>query len=168
MHRAILALPAIVLLAACQPAMNGARTAATPRADMPPAAPQAPPAPAPAQVVKAPAPPASARTAAALDTTTPEQKAAAARKPAADAERLLGETVASLGDATRPGLWIRTPLADAAGSGRVEDAASGKSAMVELIPLDGPDTAGSEISLAALRVLEIGLTDLPTLKVYAQ
>lgn len=166
MHPAIFVLPALVALAACQPAQLATRPAApSPQTGASAAAPAA--APAAAKVVKAPAPPAGARTADALDTTTAAQKAAAVQKPASGETRL-GETIGSLGDATEPGLWIKTPLASVRGAGRIEHKASGKSALVELIPLDGPKTAGSEVSLAAMRLLGVGLTDLPDLDVYAQ
>lgn len=131
-----------------------------------------PPAPVPdapeeiREVVSAPDPEAGARTAEALDTTTDAQKAAASAAPTGG-ERRLGETVASLGDPTMPGLWIRTPLASEGGSGRIENPANGKSAVVQLIPLEGEATAGSQVSLAALRLLDAPLTDLPTLVVYA-
>ncbi|SFP70769.1 hypothetical protein [Tranquillimonas alkanivorans] len=115
----------------------------------------------------APPPPPAARTAEEFDTTTPEQRAAAAA-PAQGGETRLGETVASLGDPGEPGLWIRTPLVEARQPGRIEYPATGKSAQVDLIPRDGPATAGSQVSLAALRLLEAPLTDLPTLVVYAQ
>ena len=119
-----------------------------------------------AAVVAAPRPPAAARTAEQFDTTTPEQRAAAV----ADAEggTLLGTTVASLGIPTEAGLWIETPLAETPGSGRLVYAETGRSALVELRPIDGPDSAGSRVSLAAMRLLEAPLTGLPTLEVYAQ
>ncbi|WP_040610789.1 hypothetical protein [Oceaniovalibus guishaninsula] len=153
-----IAITALLALAACAQTTGrpGGGAAAT-AIDRP-----APP-PEIAAVVTAPPPPAAARTAAALDTTTPEQKEAATA--AATGGRLLGETVASLGDPTEPGLWIRTPLADAAGSGRLEY--QGRSAVVQLIPADGPATGGSQVSLAAMRLLGAPLTDLPTLNVYA-
>jgi len=111
-------------------------------------------------------PPASARTAEQFDTTTAAERAVAAAPPAPAGERLLGRTVASLGDPTQAGFWIKTPLVDAAGTGRVVFPGSGKSSQVELIPLDGPATGGSQLSLAAMRLIEAPLTDLPTVEVY--
>lgn len=117
-------------------------------------------------VTRAPAPRAAARsTAAQLDTTTPQQRAAAAQ-PARAAETKLGTTVASLGDPTRSGFWIRTPLVKEPAMGRLRNPANGKSAQVELLPLDGPAGAGSQVSLPALQLLGISLTDLPTIEVY--
>ncbi|WP_348655723.1 hypothetical protein, partial [uncultured Sulfitobacter sp.] len=94
-------------------------------------------------------PPAGARTADALDTTTAEQRAEAS-KPAAAGAKSLGTTVASLGSATEPGLWMKTPLVKSEMQGRVTNPATGKSSTVELIPLDGPASGGSRMSLSAL------------------
>lgn len=110
----------------------------------------------------APPPPANARSVEEFDTTTEEQRMAAA-SPAAGG-RLLGTTVASLGDPSRPGFWIETPLATTPGQGRLVYPASGKSVEVELLPLE---SGSSRVSLAAFRLLEAPLTDLPVLEVYA-
>ncbi len=113
-------------------------------------------------------PAASARTVEQFDTTTPEERQAAAAAPAqAGGEQRLGETVASLGDPTKPGFWLESPLVSAPKTGRVYFPGSGKSAQVDLIPIEGPDTAGSRISLAAMRLIEAPLTDLPTIEVFA-
>lgn len=74
--------------------------------------------------------------------------------------------MASLGDPTRPGFWLETPLVEAPAQGRVELAATGKSAQVELIPIAGAASAGSRISLPAMRLIEAPLTDLATLRVF--
>lgn len=165
--RITIALPRLILtaglLAGCtQGAMMTGRTAAT--------APQTPmtteQVAAATAITRAPAPrPAARATAAQLDTTTPEQRAAAA-KPAQAAEVKLGSTVASLGDPTEGGFWIKTPLVKERGLGRIVDLATGKSAKVDLIPLDGPASGGSQVSLPALQLLGVSLTDLPTLEVY--
>lgn len=103
------------------------------------------------------------QTVAALDTTTPAEKAAAAA-PATGGGKL-GSTVASLGDATEGGFWIKTPLAKAAAKGRVVNPANGKSANVDLQPLAGGG-AGSQLSLAAMQALGVSLTDLPEIEVW--
>ena len=100
----------------------------------------------------------------ALDTTTAAEREAAARAPAS-AGAALGSTVVSLGSATEPGLWLKTPLVDAEQPGRVTNPATGKSAAVTLIPLEGPATAGSRMSLPALRLIGASLTDLTTVEV---
>lgn len=109
-----------------------------------------------------PLPPENARSIEEFDTTTEEQRIAAAA-PAAGG-RLLGETVASLGDPSRPGFWIETPLADGPGTGRLVYPVNGKSVEVDLLPLE---SGSSRVSLAAFRLLDAPLTDLPVLEVYA-
>lgn len=111
----------------------------------------------------APPPPANARTVDQFDTTTEEQRVAAATPSAGGT--LLGTTIASLGDPSRAGFWIETPLADAQGQGRLVYPVNGKSVEVALIPTEG---GSSRVSLAALRLLEAPLTDLPVLEVYAR
>ncbi|MBS0123611.1 hypothetical protein [Thetidibacter halocola] len=112
--------------------------------------------------LSAPTPPANARTQEQFDTTTAEQRAAAASAPAAATEQSLGETVVSLGDVARPGFWLETALVSAPAKGRVVYPATGESAQVDLIPIDG----GSRLSLAAMRLIGAPLTDLPTVQVY--
>lgn len=112
----------------------------------------------------APPPPPAARTAEALDTTTPEQRAAATAAPEAPVSEL-GTTVVSLGSPTEPGLWLKTPLVKTEAKGRVTNPANGQSSLVTLIPLDGPATAGSQMSLAAMRLIELPLTDLTEVRV---
>lgn len=112
----------------------------------------------------APPPPPAAKTAEALDTTTAEQRAAATAAPAA-AGRSLGRTVVSLGSPTEPGLWLKTPLVKAEAQGRVTNPASGKSSLVTLLPLDASATAGSQMSLAAMRLIGLSLTDLTEVEV---
>lgn len=117
-------------------------------------------------ITRAPAPrPAARATPAQLDTTTPDQRAAAAR-PAEAAETRLGTTIASLGNPSEGGFWIKTPLVRERGVGRIVDPSTGKSAKVDLIPLDGPASGGSQVSLPALQLLGVSLTDLPTIEVY--
>lgn len=116
-------------------------------------------------------PPEGARTAEEFDTVSAGEKQAAAEAAevaaASGAGETLGQTVASLGDPAEPGLWIKTPLARGPGKGRVVYPVNGKAVEVELIPLDGPKTGGSRMSLAALRTLEAPLTELATVEVYA-
>ncbi len=123
------------------------------------------PTPPPSTTVSAPPPPAAARTADQFDTTSAEERAAATAAPAAAAEERLGTTIASLGSPADPGLWLETPLVSSVTQGRVETAA-GKSVKLELRPSGGAAGSGSEISLPALRLLEVPLTSLPELTVY--
>lgn len=139
-------------LAACDAAMTGGTTGAA-TAPMP-----------------APRTPAQTVSAAPAETTAAEAAAAeaAAAAPAATAARgRLGTTVASLGDATEAGLWLKTPLVKARSKGRVVDPATGRSVNVDLIPLGGAASAGSQMSLPAMTALGVGLTDLPEVEVFA-
>lgn len=78
----------------------------------------------------------------------------------------LGTTVASLGDPTRPGMWLETSLVTAETAGRLE-AENGASVEVTLLPSGGAPGSGSRISILAMQALGLGLTDLPTLTVIA-
>ncbi len=121
-----------------------------------------------AAAVAAPPPPPAARTAEEFDTTTEEQRAAAVATPAAVTETRLGTTVASLGPPAEPGLWLKTGLVTETVMGRVEYAERGTSVTLELRPSGGAASSGSEISLAAMRLLEAPLTGLPEITVYRQ
>jgi hypothetical protein len=123
---------------------------------------RAPP-PVEAAAVPAVLPPTSgARTAEEFDTTTAEQRAAATNVAPA-AEQTLGQVVVSLGDPADPGLWLETSLVSAPRPGRVV-APSGAEALVEL----RPGTGGARLSLPAMRLLGLPLTDLPTVTVHGR
>ncbi|MCK0148787.1 hypothetical protein MWU54_02030 [Marivita sp. S6314] len=111
-------------------------------------------------------PPPTARTVEEFDTTTEEERAAAASVDVGG-ERSLGTTIVSLGDPARPGFWIETPLVSAPGQGRVLYPATGQSSQVELIPIDGPATAGSRMSLPAMRLVGVPLTGLVEVQVFS-
>ena len=114
------------------------------------------------------APPANARTADEFDTTTEEERTAAVEAAqSGGGDRDLGTTVASLGAAADPGFWMKTPLVDSPGKGRVEYPAKGTTVAVDLIPLDAEPGSGSQLSLAAMRLLEADLTGLPEVRVFA-
>ena len=85
---------------------------------------------------------------------------------ATPASGLLGETVAALGDPVQPGFWLKTPLVTTEQPGILERP-GGATVQVTLLPLGGEVTGGSQISLAAMRALNIGLTELITLQVYS-
>lgn len=162
----VAAILAVAVLAGCTQQGTGITAARPAAAAAPQTAMSAAQTEAAAAVTRAPAPrPAARATPAQLDTTTPEQRAAAAR-PAQTSESRLGTTIASLGNPTEGGFWIKTPLVRERGIGRIVDPATGKSAKVDLIPLDGPAGGGSQVSLPALQLLGVSLTDLPTIEVY--
>lgn len=112
---------------------------------------------------KAEVPPLDARTVDEFDTTSAEDRAEAT---SGQGGTLLGTTIASLGAVTEPGFWLKTPLVSTPAPGRVELPKTGTFVNVDLIPLDGPETGGSQLSLGAMRLLDVPLTDLPELRVY--
>ena len=147
------------------PAPDAAASAAGAAPEAPAAAPPevAPETPEEVQaVVSAPPPAAGANTAAALDTVSDEQKAAA--QSVTEGGNRLGEVTASLGDPTEGGLWVKTALVSSTQPGRIENPANGQSGLVELRPGDG----GTTLSLSTMRLLEIPLTDIPTVVIYSQ
>lgn len=109
--------------------------------------------------------PQNARTVEQFDTTTASERAAA-ETAVTSSNPLIGRTIASLGDPAAGGFWLETPLVSAVQIGSVKEVASGNTVSVELRPISGAESAGSRISLAAMRVLEVSLTDLPELDVY--
>ena len=111
--------------------------------------------------------PEDARTAEEFDTTSAADRATALEAAAASGtEADLGVTIATLGDVTQTGIWLKTPLVSEPSKGRVEATENGKAVAVDLIPLEGQAGAGSRISLAAMRLLEVDLTSLSELLVY--
>lgn len=78
----------------------------------------------------------------------------------------LGDTLATLGDATDPGLWLETPLVEATQAGRLT-AVNGRTVEVTLRPAGGARGAGSRISLAAMQALGLSLTAIAPLRVDA-
>jgi hypothetical protein len=78
--------------------------------------------------------------------------------------RFMGFTVASLGDAATPGLWIETPLVTTEQPGRVVSE-NGLQLFLTLRPSGGARNSGSRLSLQAFQELGIPLTALPTVTV---
>ena len=74
--------------------------------------------------------------------------------------RRLGTTVATLGAAGEAGFWLKTPLVKEERNGVVRSRDTGKSVAVTLIPINAPVTAGSRLSLSAMRSLGLPLTAL--------
>ena len=77
----------------------------------------------------------------------------------------LGTTIASLGTATEPGMWLKTPLVAKTRPGKVTW--GGNSLAVTLIPIEGESGAGSRISLQAMQALGMPLTELSEIQVSA-
>ncbi len=97
------------------------------------------------------------------DRVRPVARPVAVPTPAGSLRRQ-GTTVASLGDPSRPGAWLETPLVNAEQPGQVRHGDLGL--VVTLIPAGGPVTAGSRLSLAAMRELKLPLTELTEVEVY--
>lgn len=104
---------------------------------------------------------------AALDQTSPEERAAAMAPPAARTQ-LLGETLASLGSPADQGLWLRTGLVTRVTQGRIETQDGSGSLRVELRPSGAVAGSGSQLSLSGFTTLGLPLTQLVTLRVYAE
>jgi len=123
--------------------------------------------------VAAPAPTASTRppltgaprTVADFDRVSEDERQAAVAPPPAVAGSI-GTTVASLGDPARPGFWMETPLVSEPGRGSVLYRANGRRLNVDLIPIPGPASGGSRLSLSAMRMLDAPLTGLPQVDVF--
>ena len=79
--------------------------------------------------------------------------------------RVLGTTIASLGSPAEPGLWLKTPLVASLKAGQAEY--QGRTITLELRPSGGATGSGSQISLAAMRLIGAPLTSLPELTVLA-
>ncbi|WP_299597541.1 hypothetical protein [uncultured Tateyamaria sp.] len=100
------------------------------------------------------------------ETAVDEQSSEAPDDAAEVSIGTLGRTVASLGNAAEPGLWLKTPLVSVEQSGRVYYAETNTTVDVTLIPIDGPSTAGSRLSLQAMQALGAPLTGLPEVDVF--
>ncbi|WP_019955737.1 hypothetical protein [Yoonia vestfoldensis] len=108
-----------------------------------------------------PAPPRTARTVEQFDTTSAAERQAATQVSAGGAE--IGNTIATLGSPTEPGIWLKTPLVTAVTQGRIRY--QGRTINAELRPSGGAAGSGSQISLAAMRLIEAPLTGLVDLTV---
>ena len=105
-----------------------------------------------------------------LDATdaVPGESEDAAKDPAAPAAPGgAGDTVAGLGDPTRTGFWIETPLVSAETTGRVTNPVNGKWVRMTLLPSGGAPGSGSRLSAQAMQALGIPLTELATVRVSA-
>ncbi len=110
-------------------------------------------------------PPGTARTVDEFDTTTAEERAAASASAADTKGQALGTTIVSLGDPAQPGFWLETALVRAPGKGRVLYPATGEQVQVDLRPLA---EGGSRLSLPAMRLLGVSLTELVEVEVFSE
>lgn len=155
--RLILILPLAAFAGCTSPSMQGlfGTDLGTPAV---PAAPTLNPAP-------PPPPPASATTAEQFDTTSDADRALATAPTTAQTSTSLGTTIASLGPPAEPGIWLKTPLVTQLTLGRIEY--EGTSINIELRPSGGASGSGSQISLAAMRLIKAPLISLPELIVFS-
>ena len=100
-----------------------------------------------------------------LDVATTEERKAAITPRSGAQEQALGEIIVSLGNPADIGFWIKTSLISNESTGRVRHTASGKSVNVTLFPLEGQGSA-SQISLSAMRALDLPLTSLSLVTVF--
>ena len=100
-----------------------------------------------------------------FDRVSAEERQAAIAPPSAAAGSI-GSTIASLGDPGRPGFWMETPLVRSPTRGSVLYRPRGRRLNLDLIPIDGPASGGSRLSLSAMRMLDAPLTGLPRVDVF--
>ena len=103
--------------------------------------------------------------AAVLDVATAQERLAAARQATPSLSKSLGSTIASLGNPAETGFWFKTSLVDRTQPGRIVFKETGKSVNVTLIPLEAHGI-GSQVSLSAMRLFGVSLTELLEIKVY--
>lgn len=127
-------------------------------------APQAAAAPAPRAPTRPPLTGAP-RTVEEFDVVSDDEREAAVAAPVAAAGSI-GTTVASLGDPGRSGFWLETPLVSEPTRGSILYRPTGRRLNVDLIPIAGPASGGSRISLSAMRMLDAPLTGLPQIDVF--
>jgi hypothetical protein len=114
----------------------------------------------------APRPPTTATTVDQFDTTSDEDRTAATNVNTAVETQELGVTTASLGSPAEPGIWLKTPFVTELTQGRITY--NDTSINIELRPSGGASGSGSQISLAAMRLIEAPLTSLPEIVVFAK
>ncbi|QOL80658.1 hypothetical protein [Pseudooceanicola spongiae] len=94
----------------------------------------------------------------------PESAAEVSVRPPARPSK--GRTVATLGAAGEPGLWLKTPMVKTVQKGRITAIETGTTISAQLIPINGPETAGSRLSLQAMQALGVPLAGLIEIDVY--
>jgi hypothetical protein len=103
--------------------------------------------------------PRSARNVDDFDTTTAAVRQAATQVVAGGTA--IGTTIATLGAPADPGIWVKTPLVTQVTQGRIRY--QGRVINAELRPSGGVAGSGSQISLAAMRLIAAPLTGLVAL-----
>ena len=148
--RLIFILPLVVMTGCASPSTQGifGTTPAAPAAIPTPTLDPTPP----------PPPPTTATTVDQFDTTSEEDRAAATDVATETGTQELGTTIATLGSPTEPGIWLKTPLVTELSEGQVTF--GDKTINIELRPSGGASGSGSQMSLAAMRLINAPLTGL--------
>lgn len=95
-----------------------------------------------------------------------ENEIAQATKPIVRPEQDKGLTIASLGLLDKDGFWLSTPLVKSKVKGRVVVEKTGASVNVILLPNGAAAGSGSQLSIAAMQVLAVPITDLVEMRVF--
>lgn len=133
--RAVIPVVILTFLAACGPLIGGGKTSGEP----------------------VPGPDPEIAEVGGLSDPVPDESA---MRPADSSLAEPQNTIAGLGDPGKPGLWLETPLVKVKGPGRIRLATGGGVVAVTLLPVPGEATAGSRLSLDAMRQLGAPLTEL--------
>ena len=100
----------------------------------------------------------------ALDIATTEERSEATTIKAVSNEKSLGIAIAALGNPAETGFWVKSDLVKSPTKGRITDLASGKKVNVDLFPAETAQS-GTQISLSAMRALDVSLIDLPEVQI---
>lgn len=99
-------------------------------------------------------------------TNVSDAEIAKATKPTVRPEQDKGLTIASLGLLNEDGFWLSTPLVKTKTEGRAVVEKTGASVNLTLLPNGQPAGSGSQLSIAAMQVLAVPITDLVELRVF--
>ena len=101
-------------------------------------------------------------------TKATKSEVAQATKPQLRPEQDKGTTIASLGLLDRSGFWMATPLVKSESEGRAVYLKTGASVNLTLVPNGAAPGSGSQISVTAMQILGIPLTELAELQVFVR
>lgn len=99
-------------------------------------------------------------------TNVTDAEIAKASKPTVRPEQDKGLTIASLGLLNEDGFWLSTPLVKTKVEGRAVVEKTGASVNLILLPNGEPAGSGSQLSIAAMQVLGVPITELVELRVF--
>ena len=99
-------------------------------------------------------------------TNVTDAQIAQATKPTERPEQDKGLTIASLGLLNKDGFWLSTPLVKTETKGRVVVEKTGAAVNLTLLPNGAPTGSGSQLSIAAMQVLRVPITNLVEVRVF--